>query len=328
MFPIKQSGILLAFAACFFAMDMPVFAQVTPGIEFVSKIAVPTFENVTIDDGTLKITGFSSPGTEIELLTGARQLGKAKTTPEGHFVIDVSLKLAPGQYQWVLRSTEASGYSATSLQTLVLTIPQKNEQRILAMLEEPGKPRRLMVDDNNPAAADNDIAEQTLLINYVSFNQGTLSVSGRSKSEVVFITVDNKRVAMSKVGEDGRFFVARSLLLLPGDHIVSINQIDENGDVTTTVREPFQVRADNGSSVLLQPLEPKKEPSEASSQTSENAPAHTVMVRPGDTLKKISLRVYGTDAHAKAIFDANRDKLSNIHRVRAGIVLVLPLVEK
>lgn len=327
MYQLKQGSILFALAACFFITNITVFANATPMVDVVSRIAVPTFESVSVENAALKINGFSSPGTEIELLNGARQLGRAITDVNGHFTITVPLQLVPGVYQWVLRSTEVTGHSATSIQTLILTMPKSNEQRILAMLEEPGKPGRLMFDDNNPVAPVGNV-DKALLIELVSYDQGTLSVSGRAKSEVVFITVDNKRVAMSKVGDDNRFFVVRSLMLLPGDHIVSANLIDENGDVTSTAWEPFQVKVNQKHSVLPGALELTKTPPVLTPEPIAKLPAHTVTVRPGDTLQKISLRVYGSSKYAKAIFNANRKKLSSKNNIKVGDVLLLPLINK
>lgn len=50
----------------------------------------------------------------------------------------------------------------------------------------------------------------------------------------------------------------------------------------------------------------------------------TYIVRPGDTLSKISFRVYGTTARYMEIYEANRDKLSSPSNVGVGQELIIP----
>jgi nucleoid-associated protein YgaU len=49
---------------------------------------------------------------------------------------------------------------------------------------------------------------------------------------------------------------------------------------------------------------------------------HTV--RPGDTLGGLAVAYYGNAAYKDSIFEANRDRLSDPNRLRAGIVLRIP----
>ena len=54
------------------------------------------------------------------------------------------------------------------------------------------------------------------------------------------------------------------------------------------------------------------------------ANGRTYVVRPGDTLAKISLRFYGTTRNYMRIYDANRDQLSSPSRVEVGQTLIIP----
>lgn len=47
-------------------------------------------------------------------------------------------------------------------------------------------------------------------------------------------------------------------------------------------------------------------------------------VRPGDTLSKIAKEFYGNPNEYNRIFEANRDKLENPNKIRAGQELVIP----
>lgn len=50
----------------------------------------------------------------------------------------------------------------------------------------------------------------------------------------------------------------------------------------------------------------------------------TYVVRPGDTLAKISLRFYGTTRNYMRIYNANRDRLASPSRIEVGQTLVIP----
>ena len=71
-------------------------------------------------------------------------------------------------------------------------------------------------------------------------------------------------------------------------------------------------------------LRPEARPAGAS--TSAAAPGETYEVVSGDSLSGISLKVYQTSAHWKAIFEANRDQLESPDRLKLGMKLKLPAV--
>ncbi|MFZ1700307.1 MAG: LysM peptidoglycan-binding domain-containing protein [Pyrinomonadaceae bacterium] len=64
---------------------------------------------------------------------------------------------------------------------------------------------------------------------------------------------------------------------------------------------------------------------EQPTRTDTNSGAgQTYIVRPGDTLGKISLKFYGTTRRYLDIYDANRDKLSSPSSISVGQELVIP----
>jgi len=51
---------------------------------------------------------------------------------------------------------------------------------------------------------------------------------------------------------------------------------------------------------------------------------HTYVVRVGDTLGKIAEKMLGDSGAATDIFNANRDQLSDPHKIKPGQVLKIP----
>ncbi len=60
------------------------------------------------------------------------------------------------------------------------------------------------------------------------------------------------------------------------------------------------------------------------SSTTSQGNIRTYTVQKGDTLSKISVKVYGTSRRWKEIATANKDKVSSDYQVRAGTVLAIP----
>jgi nucleoid-associated protein YgaU len=62
----------------------------------------------------------------------------------------------------------------------------------------------------------------------------------------------------------------------------------------------------------------------AASAGGPSSSARTYTVQPGDSLSKISRQFYGDANKYMKIFEANKDKLSDPDKVRAGMDLVIP----
>ena len=59
-------------------------------------------------------------------------------------------------------------------------------------------------------------------------------------------------------------------------------------------------------------------------QTKQARASRTYKVRPGDTLTKISRKVYGSSRYWKRIAEANLSKIGNYHRLKIGQMLIIP----
>lgn len=73
--------------------------------------------------------------------------------------------------------------------------------------------------------------------------------------------------------------------------------------------------------VIASPAAPAINPSPAPRE-------RTYTVKPGETLDKISQRVYGTRRHWRLIRDANTDRIPDPRRMRAGVELRIPALPR
>ncbi len=115
---------------------------------------VPQFDLVRAEpDGSLVIAGNGPVGAEIEVIAGADTVATAAAGPNGDFAAVLDEPLKPGDYQIVLRATAPDGVVVTSRQTAVVAIPEAGSQDVLALVEEPGAPSRLITTPQAGATA-------------------------------------------------------------------------------------------------------------------------------------------------------------------------------
>jgi nucleoid-associated protein YgaU len=80
----------------------------------------------------------------VEILSGKNVLGAAAAGAEGDFAIVLDDPLKPGDYQLVLRSTTPANIVAMSKETAVVSIPEHENGQVLALVESPGQPSKLI----------------------------------------------------------------------------------------------------------------------------------------------------------------------------------------
>nr|WP_295466870.1 LysM peptidoglycan-binding domain-containing protein [Mesorhizobium sp.] len=110
-----------------------------------AEIVPPTFDILRVEpDGSIVIAGNAPGGSNVEVLAGSKVIGQAVAGPEGDFAVVVADPLAPGSYQIVLRATDEANAIAMSTETAVVSIPEKPDGQVLALVEQPGKPSKLI----------------------------------------------------------------------------------------------------------------------------------------------------------------------------------------
>lgn len=109
------------------------------------EVVVPSFDLVRVEpSGSIVIAGSAAPNANIEVVAGATMIGKAQSGPGGDFAIVLDEPLDPGDYQLVLRSTTDDGIAATSTETAVVSVPEEEGGQVLALVEQPGEPSKLI----------------------------------------------------------------------------------------------------------------------------------------------------------------------------------------
>lgn len=128
------------------------------------ELVVPAFDVVRVEpDGSMVIAGRAAPGAAIEVLTGTRVIATVRAGDDGDFAAVLDEPLAAGDYQIVLRSTTEENVVVTSIETAIVSIPEARDGQVLALVEEPGSPSRLITvpeaTDARPLEEETDVAD-------------------------------------------------------------------------------------------------------------------------------------------------------------------------
>ncbi|MEZ5810975.1 MAG: LysM peptidoglycan-binding domain-containing protein [Rhizobiaceae bacterium] len=122
-----------------------------------ADIVAPRFDIVRVEpDGNVIIAGNAAAGAAVEVVTGSRVLGEAVAGAGGDFAVVLSDPLKPGDYTVVLRATSPDKVVAMSAETAIVSIPEASTGEVLAIVDEPGKPSKLITvpEGKNAAAAE------------------------------------------------------------------------------------------------------------------------------------------------------------------------------
>lgn len=131
--------------------------------EKADRITVPTFGLLRVEpDGSTVIAGQAGANAEIEILAGADMIASARAEANGDFVAVLDTPLAPGDYEIVLRAIDRDGAVAMSSETAVVSVPQPGDEgSLLALVEEPGAPSRLITTPEPTATILQEVQSET-----------------------------------------------------------------------------------------------------------------------------------------------------------------------
>ncbi len=123
--------------------------------------APPVFDLLRVEpNGDMVVAGVAQPGAELELVTGAETLTNTTANDRGEFVAILDVPLEPGDYEIVLRATGPDGVVMSSEETAIVSIPENGTDGVIALVEAPGEPSRLItVPETEIAQAEEQPAE-------------------------------------------------------------------------------------------------------------------------------------------------------------------------
>lgn len=95
-------------------------------------------------------------------------------------------------------------------------------------------------------------------------------------------------------------------------------------DVWNQIKSVDSSYSDLTCDLTVDPSLPQPAAQAAAASAGSGSGGRTYKVQPGDTLSKIAKEFYGDASKYQRIFEANRDKLENPDKIRAGQELTIP----
>jgi nucleoid-associated protein YgaU len=310
----------------------------------------PSFDVIRAEaDGSMVIAGKAASNSKVEIMDGGTVIGTTVAGPDGDFALALDQPLKPGGYQLTIRSTSDQGVVATSQQTAVVSIPTEKDGQVLALINEPDEPSRLIAvpqPTSNPkapppAGQPKAAASQTgssVAVEAVEVDGRKIFLAGAAEpGRKVRAYVDGKLLGEAKASQDGRFLIEAEGDISIGDHMVRVELLDANGSTTVaTAAVPFQRDSGDGFAAVAPSL-----PTTPDGKSPQSRPALTaqagagsdptlrnvhgaVVIRRGDSLWRISQRVYGHGMRYSTIYLANTSQIRNPQLIWPGQIFTVP----
>jgi len=276
-------------------IDADVDEQDTTGI------IPPTFDIVRVDPtGSAVIAGRAEPGAEIRLFANGREIARETADDRGEWVVVVETPLTEGDQELTLEMIFDGGTVVKSEQVVVVAVPQRPGTKPLVVLGQQGGASRILQQPGD------GIMVGDLSLDVVDYDEaGAVILQGRAKpGTMIRVYVDNQLVGETFANAEGGWSMIPDQSIVPGVYTLRIDQLDSRGKVLARVEAPFE-RAEPESTKLVE---------------------GRVIVQPGNSLWRISRRLYGRGILYTVIYQANKDNIRDPDLIYPGQVFDTPAI--
>jgi nucleoid-associated protein YgaU len=246
----------------------------------------PVFDVVRINPkGDTLIAGRASPGAEVTLLDGAKEIGKVTADQRGEWVFIPTGPLAPGTKHLKLRAKTVKGDVLESSAQAEMVVPSRDGTAGGEAGQGPGRGSLTL-----------DLIEDE--------KSGKLALSGKATPKgLLQIFFDNRLLGKVEVDAKGAWALKNPVKVEDSKmHTFRADELGAEGRVSARIELPY-MRED-----LMEDF----------------ARPNVLVVKPGQTLEKIAEEFYGDKAAAKAIYEVNKNQLASPSALIPGQLLFLP----
>jgi nucleoid-associated protein YgaU len=304
----------------------------------LAPLPLPSFDVVRVEPGgEAVVAGRAAPKSQVTLLSGVRLLGQIGADADGNFVI-LPQALSPGEHVLSLRS-RLGEQEVASQQTVTMVVPQGGTGGVIAAVDAPNQPTRVLSADNSakpqPAASPADGAKGLRIASVEAMAGGGAFMSGQAPAGApVRLYLNDSFVASVTAGPDGKWTVRIDQGMQPGAYNVRADVIGADGKPLGRVEAPFDLPVSMAAAPVAAapaPAPAAAQPPVVTQQKDESvagaavvAELRTARVERGDSLWRISRTIYGEGPRYTQIYDANTNQIRNPNLIFPGQVLVVP----
>ncbi len=267
----------------------------------------PTFDVVRVDPtGSTVIAGTAEPYSKVVILSNGEDIGEAIAGSSGEFVAIIQVP-DNEQGQTLELETEVDGQLLFSDET-ILILPIMRSAAADAIAEESASPiirataEEVVILQGAPKLALGQVSLDS--ISYDENDEVVLAGRG-NPGRTIIIYVDDSPLMDTVVSDSGSWKQALHGLDA-GRYVLRVDEIDDEGNVTSRVESPFQ----------------REYPEDVREAKAANDTTYTV--QPGNSLWLIATGRYGDGMRYHQIFSANQDQIRNPDLIYPGQVFAIP----
>ncbi len=292
----------------------------------------PAFDLVRVEpDGSVVVAGRSSGNASVTLLRNGEPWDRATANATGQFAMTPK-PLPSGTHELSLSASLPDGRSAGSVQIVTVDVPIVRGGDVVVALVAPDRPTQVL-SPPKPVAPGPTVGmtgktdapapppEQRRNVEIATVEQevgGTFFAAGTAHpGATVRLYVNDSYLATAIAGPDGRWSFSVGKGLTEGSYRVRLDDVrNTDGKVLSRAEVPFEF----ASRPPLQGSLAKT----TDAATVVVPEVKTTTVARGDSLWRISQRVYGNGRRYIVIHRANEEQIRNPDLIYPGQVFVLP----
>lgn len=281
------------------ASDAPTVSQEMSD-QPTAPLVPPRFDIVRVDaSGEAVVAGSSAPNAEVVLFANGAELATGTATSQGDWVIMVTTPLDAGDQEFSLEMRLPDGRTLKSEQVVVIAVPERPGLLPLVVLGQEGMASRVL---QSPGPG---ISSGALSLDIVDYDEsGAVILQGRSAPDTrVRAYVNNERIGDAVSDSQGRWSLTPDQSIRPGVYTLRIDQLSEDGSVTSRVEAPFE---------------------RVARDVVQMASNQQVIVQPGNSLWRIARNLYGRGLQYTVIYQANADQIRDPDLIYPGQIFEVP----
>lgn len=259
----------------------------------------PSFDVVRVErDGSTLVAGSAAPGSTVTILVDGEPVATLRADSRGAFAGFLNLPPSAAVRRLDLAAARDGGPEERSRAPVF----------VAAGDVEPGATAPTVITAREDGVdllqrpAREDASGVTL--DLVSYGPGgVLTVEGRGNAlRLVRLYANARMLAEGLVAENGIWVIETRADLEPGRHTLRVDEVAEDGRVTSRVESPFVAEAPEA--LALNPGE--------------------IIIQPGNTLWRLAEQMYGDGIRFTVIYEANSDRIRDPDLIFPGQVLTIP----
>lgn len=279
-----------------------------------AKEAVPEFDIVRVEPtGELVVAGRATPNALIVLMRGETQHGTANADSEGRFAM-VPNALPPGSHELRLVATDRNGVK-TSKQSVFVSVPQDRKSETVVALQAPG----VATVNMQPVSQKQGERAKVHIFAVDVLTTGVMAASGSAEPGAdVRLYLNDTLIVTAKAAANGSWSLTVEKGMTPGLYRLRADDVAADGKILSRAEIQFDVPA------IQAAVQANTVVASASLANVVVPSVQTATVARGDSLWRISEKLYGQGMRYTVIHGANSAQIRDPDLIYPGQVFVVP----